>query len=404
MEQYKYSAMSNDGSRVEGVVEASDEFTAVSKIKAQNLPVVINIQQVKQKDMGILSADLGSKKVDTEALSVMCSQFSIILGAGVNIATCMQMISEQTADKKLAAMLRKSADDVAHGAGVAASMERNCEGLPLTFLETVRAGEQSGTMDESFKTLEKYYSKSHKLQQKIKQALSYPMFVIVIAIVVVAVIMIKVVPTMTGVFADFGSELPMITKALVGMSDFFRVGWPFMIALLIVGVGGFKMWVSTDKGKESHSRNMLKIPIIGNINRLNGAAQFANTMSALLRAGLPVSQALDTTGKVMDNYVLGQGLRGMVRKIEEGRRLGDVMRESALFPKTLTEMTAIGEETGELENTLDTIGDYYSNEADHATTQALAKLEPAIMVVLAIFVGWIVLAIYTPMFSMYNLM
>ncbi len=403
MEQYKYSAMSNDGSRVEGVVEASDEFTAVSKIKAQNLPVVINIQQVKQKDMGILSADLGSKKVDTEALSVMCSQFSIILGAGVNIATCMQMISEQTADKKLAAMLAKSADDVAHGAGVAASFERNCEGLPLTFIETVRAGEQSGTMDECFKTLEAYYSKSHKLQQKIKQALSYPLFVVVVAIVVVIVMMVKVVPTMTSVFEGFGGQLPAITVALVGMSKFFRVGWPFMIAVAVVGFGGFKMWVSTEKGKEQHSSNMLKIPVMGNINRLNGAAQFANTMSALLKAGLPVSQALDTTGKVMDNYVLGQGLRGMVRKIEEGRRLGDVMRESALFPKTLTEMTAIGEETGELESTLDTIGDYYANEADHATTQALAKLEPGIMVVLAIFVGWIVLAIYMPMFSMYNL-
>ncbi len=403
MATYKYTALSADGAKVNGVVDAIDEYAAVARIKAQ-YPVVIKVDAVVKNDaLAFLSKDI-NKKVDPKALSVMCSQFAIMLQSGMNIAVCMEMIANQTEDKKLKAMLHASAQDVSQGASVANSFEKNCEGLPVTFIETVRAGEYSGTLEHSFKTLEDYYSKSYQLAQKVRSAMSYPLFVIVVAIVVLFVVMIKVMPTLTAVFGDLGGEVPTITKVMIAMSDFFAAWWWLMAAVLVAFVVGTLLYGRTEKGRISQAKTLLKIPVLGNINTLNGAAQFANTMAALLEAGLPVGNALSVTSKVMDNYQLSLEVKRMVDQVEAGYRLGDCIRQSEYFPSILQEMTAIGEETGELEKTLQVIGAYYTNESDYAVQKAISKLEPTIMVFLAAFAGFIVLGIYLPMFTMYDLM
>ena len=238
MVTYKYTAMSADGAKVNGVIDAVDEYTAVARIKAQ-YPIVVKIDPVvKNEKLAFLSQDI-NKKVDLKALSVMCSQFAIMLQSGMNIAICIKMIANQTEDKKLKAMLDSSAQDVAQGASVAASFEKNCQGLPVTFIETVRAGELSGTLENSFHTLEVYYAKSYQLAQKVRSALTYPVFVLIIAIVVLLVIMIKVVPTLTGVFGELGGELPAITQFLINTSAFFGRWWWLIIGvLLFIVVGG----------------------------------------------------------------------------------------------------------------------------------------------------------------------
>ena len=397
MVTYKYTAMSADGAKVNGVIDAVDEYTAVARIKAQ-YPIVVKIDPVvKNEKLAFLSQDI-NKKVDLKALSVMCSQFAIMLQSGMNIAICIKMIANQTEDKKLKAMLDSSAQDVAQGASVAASFEKNCQGLPVTFIETVRAGELSGTLENSFHTLEVYYAKSYQLAQKVRSALTYPVFVLIIAIVVLLVIMIKVVPTIIG------GEMPMITQTLINTSGFLGRWWWLIIGVLLFIVVGGVLYSRTEKGKVFFAKMMLKMPTLGKINTLNGAAQFANTMSALLEAGLPVGNALSVTSKVMDNYILSLELRKIVDQVEAGYRLGDCMRQSEFFPQILQEMTAIGEDTGELEKTLQVIGAYYTNESDYAVQSAIAKLEPTIMVFLALFAGFIVIAIYLPMFTMYDLM
>lgn len=390
-----------DGAKVNGVVEATDEYEAVAKIKA-TCPIVLKITPVKQKE-GILTMEIGHRKINTKALSVMCSQFAIILRSGVPVAKCMEMIAKQTEDKQLKKMLEKSAEDVAQGSDVAGSFEKNCQGLPATFIETIRGGEQSGTMERSFETLEKYFEKSYKNRQKVQQAMTYPIFVVIVAVVVLAVVMIKVVPTLTETFADLGGELPLITRMLIDTSDFFRHNIIWMVVVLLVVLIASKVYTTTEKGRIQWNTLKLRIPVFGKIALLNGASQFANTMSALLTAGLTVNHSLEVTSKVMDNYVLGVETARMTGSIQEGHRLGDCMRKCQLFPETLTEMCAIGEETGELEDTLETVGAYYDNEAAHATAKAISKLEPTIMVVMALFAGFIVISIYLPMFTMYEL-
>lgn len=399
---YQYKALSVNGAKVNGVVEAVDEYAAVAQIKA-TCPIILDIKPVKEKT-SILSKEIGTPKLDHKALSVMCSQFSIILRSGVAIDTCMTLISRQVKDKHLKKMLEKSAEDVSKGNGIAASFEKNCPYLPSIFIETVRAGEESGTIEKSFETLHKYYDKSFKTKQKVKQATSYPIFVLILAVVVLAVVMIQVIPTIAETFVDLNGELPALTKAMIAMSEFAgkNIWWITLVILFVIIVG--KLYCNTEKGRVWWSEMSLKFPVLGNIAVLSGAAQFANTMSTLLAAGLSVSYSLEVTGKVLDNYVMGQEISRMTGSIEEGKRLGDCMRQSKYFPSTLTEMCAIGEEVGELETTLETIGTYYDNEAQHATEKAIQKLEPTILIIMAIFAGFIVIAIYLPMFSMYELM
>ncbi|MEG1566079.1 MAG: type II secretion system F family protein [Anaerovoracaceae bacterium] len=398
---YQYKAVSVDGAKVRGVIQATDEYTAVEKIKS-TCPIVIKVTPVKEKT-GFLTKEIGNPKIDTKALSVMCSQFAIILKSGVSIATCMEMIADQTEDKKLKKMLIGSAEDVSQGNSVASSFEKNCKGLPITFVETVRAGEQSGTLENSFNTLEKYYEKSYKTSQKVRRALSYPIFVISVAIVVMIIVMVKVIPTVSSIFDDLGGDMPMITKMLIGMSVFFQENILLIIGVILVVIIGLKLYCNTEKGRILWNTFKLNIPILGKIALLNGASQYANTMAALLTAGLSVHKSLEITAKIMDNYVLSLETSRMTGSIEEGKKLGECMRKCKHFPKTLTEMCAIGEETGELEETLGTIGSYFDNEADHATAQAIAKLEPTIMVLMALFAGFIVIAVYLPMFKIYDM-
>lgn len=398
---YQYQAISADGEKINGTLDAVDEYAAVAQLR-EMYTIVLNVKPQKEKG-GILSKEIGTRKIDQKALSVMCSQFSIILQSGVPIDTCMSLVSKQVKDKGLRIMLEKSAEDVSKGNSIATSFKKNCPHLPPTFIETIKAGEESGTIENSFATLQRYYDKSFKTKQKIKQALAYPSFVLSVAVVVLIIVMTTVVPSIATTFLDLGGDMPLITKLLIKMSDFFRENILWICVVLIAIVMLFRIYIKTEVGKRSWSTFYLKLPIIGNIGILNTCSQIANTMAALLNAGLSVSRALEITGRVLDNYMIGKEISQMTERIEQGKRLGECMRACKFLPDALVEMCTIGEETGELERTLDTIGSYYDNEAQHATEKAIQKLEPATLMLMAGFAGFIVCAIYLPMFYMYEL-
>lgn len=401
METFKYSALTSDGVRVKGVVDALDEYAAVDKIKAE-CPIVLKIQPISSSKSW-LEKDIGTR-FKPKVISLMCSQFATILGAGVDVESCINMVANQMKDKKIKRMLVMTAKDISDGNSIATSFEVNCEGLPATFIETVKAGEMSGNLEQSFKTLEKYYERSYKLKQKLKEAMAYPIFVVIIAIIVLSVVMIKVVPTLTKVFSDLGGDLPGPTVFLIKSSTFSATYWPVILMVILVIVILLKIYHNTENGKLKWHKRKLRLPVFGKINVCSGCADFANTLSALLTAGLPLPQALEVTAKVLDNYAMQKETRIMQEQVEVGYKLGDLMKNSKIFPQTLAEMVSVGENTGDLEDTLTTIGDYYSNEANYYMNLAISRLEPTLLVLLALFAGFIVLAIYLPMFTMYDLM
>ena len=252
--------------------------------------------------------------------------------------------------------------------------------------------------------MSRHYEKQTRIMGKVRGAMIYPAFVLMIAVAVVAVLMVKVVPTFTATFQDLGAELPGMTKALIAISDFFRNHFlklaAFFLALFLV----LKLYGNTEEGRINLAKLQLKLPVLGNIARLNAASQYSNTMAMMLEAGLPISRAVSITAKVMDNYFVGESVGKISRRLEEGAMLGTSLREADCLPDILVDMNMVGEETGELERTLNTIAGYYDSELEQATADALAKLEPAILCVLALVAGFIVISMYMAMFSMYNAM
>ena len=405
MVTYKYAAVSRDGKKVSGVIDAFNEMDAAAKLKESYSIVLQLIPAKDNKAASFLSADIGGNKLNAKAFTLMCSQFAVILKSGIPITRTVQLIADKMTDKPLKRILEQVSEDVEAGRSLSASFaERGKKILPTTFLETIHAGEESGSLDASFDSVSKHFEKQTKMRGKVRSALIYPTFVLIIAIVVVAVLMIKVVPTFTAIFDDYGAELPFMTKLLIAISDFFRnyifilVGIAAAIALVM------KLYGNTEAGRINIAKKQLKIPVLGNIATLNAASQFANTMAMMLGAGLPMTKAVTITSRVMDNYYISKEIGKITAKLEEGRTLGTSLRESGCLPDILVDMTAVGEDSGEMEQTLTMTAGYYDSELEQATAEALAKLEPTIMVFLAVVAGFIVISIYMAMFSIYAAM
>ena len=398
MTTYKYRAKAEDGSTVNGVIEAYDEYEAIDQIR-QTYPVVEKIAPVrKDRKFNInLNEPLW---VSDKTLALTSNQFFIMLKAGLPMSRVIELIAGQTADKLMKRILLACAADVAAGYSLANSLEKNGKKIPAVFIETVRAGEESGTLETSFKSLENYYSRANKTKKKVKSALTYPIIVLILAVVVIAVVMVVLVPRMTETLQSFGTELPLVTRILIAISKFFSSSWYYLlIAIAVIGIALFSHG-KTEKGKLVYSKIRMKLPVLGKIAKYNAAAQTANTLATLLAAGLPVTKALDIVSRVLDQRCVGEELNKAVVKLENGMSLGEALSDSKYLPPMLLEMISVGEASGSLEDTLQTIGLYYSEEATAASDAALALLEPTITIVLGVVVGFIVIGIYIPMFSM----
>lgn len=400
MTVYKYKALSKDGSKVSGVVEAYDEFEAVARIKAE-CSVVLKIDAVPEKRRR--RVDLNEPLwVNDKVLSLTASQFAILLKAGMSTARTVEIIAQQTTDRLMKRILTEVAQDVAAGYSLSQSLETRGKKIPMAFIETVRAGEESGTLEESFARLVTYYEKSYKIRSKVRGAMMYPLFLAVLAVVVIIIITNVTVPVVANIIVGSGGELPLPTKILLGVYEFFGRWWWLVIGLLAAAVTGGILYGKTEKGRMRYARLSMRLPVLGKISVLKSASQFAGTMATLLAAGLPVTRALTITGRVLDNCAVGATVDQCTLGIEEGRRLGDVLRPNPYLPPLLTEMTAVGEESGALEDTLTTIGAYFDSEVERASGKALSMLEPIITIVMGVVIGFIVIALYLPMFTMYN--
>ena len=402
MAQFQYTAVSKNGEKVSGLIDAFNEMDAANRIR-QSCDVILKLTEATEGKPGLLNIDIGGNKLNSKAFTVMCSQFAIILRAGVPLARAVHLIADKTTDKALKRMLKQVAEDVEGGRSLSASFEDHGKKLlPATFIETLRAGEASGSIDRSFETMQAHFDKQVKTKAKVKSAMAYPLFVIAIAVVVVAVVMIVVIPKLTPMFTEFGGEIPFMMRSLIAVSDFFRKYILVMVAIVAAIIVGVKLYGNTEAGRIELAKLQLKLPILGNIAELTGASEFANSMAALMNAGLPIPRALTITARTMSNYYLSTENGKLSGELEAGRTLGRSMTEQGLMPDILVDMVGVGEDTGELAQTLETVAQFYDAELEEATKAALAKLEPAMLVFIAIFAGYIVIAIYTGMFSMYS--
>jgi len=396
---FKYKGVSQSGAPVSGTVEAFDRYDAVNKAR-QSCPVVTEVTEVSNGKG--LNIEIGSQKIGLKPLSLMCNQFAIILGAGLPLVRCVELIADQMADRNLKKILKQVAGDVAAGSTLSSSFENRGKNLPSTFIESIRAGEQSGNLDAAFARLSTYYVKANKNKQKVASALVYPCFVLAVAVVVIAVIMIVAIPSISSSFAQSGTQLPLLTRIMIGVSNFMAHNWLYILCVIIAIVMAIKIYQHTEQGRLNLAKLALNIPVLGKVNSLSNCSQFANTMSAMVASGIPIVKAVGVAGRAMSNYCMSLGIQNTAPGLESGQRLADCMRKSPYLPPLLVEMTAVGEETGELEHTLEVVSDYYDNESDVASARALSLLEPILIVFLGIFVLLVLLSVYLPMFGMYD--
>ncbi|WP_408069804.1 type II secretion system F family protein [Butyrivibrio sp. JL13D10] len=405
MNSYKYTALSASGEQVRGMLEAIDQLEATAKIREQ-YDVVLSIKEIKRDSFelpGFLSADITAKKLDSKAFTLMCSQFATILTAGIPIARAVKLIGDKTTNKFLRKLLGEVFADVEAGRSLSSSFEDHGQGvLPPTFCETIRAGEEAGDLSGAFDSMFRHFDKQTKMGAKVKSAMTYPLFVLFVAVIVVIILMVKVVPTFTALFDEIGEQLPLPTRILIGVSVFFRDNIFIIITLLALIIILFVVYKKTPKGALEIAKLQLKLPLFGNIVELNAASLFANTMATMISAGLPMTRSVSITSRVMTNEIYKQKIAEMVGSIEEGRTIAESMRKTEVMPDILTDMVAVGEETGEMKHTMDVVAKYYDNELEQAVAKVIAMLEPALLIFIALVAGFIVIAIYMAMFSMYQ--
>lgn len=398
MAEFKYRAQSLSGELVNGVVEADDQFEAVAKIK-QTCPVVLEMTEVskltKERTRRV-------KKVNDKTLSLICDRFATLLKVGLPVVKCVEMLSRQMEDKALCKLLKDISSDVAMGRSLFSSFSVHEGVFPSTFLESIRSGEESGDLDKAFERLKHYYERTSKTKQKVMSALSYPAFTMVIAVVVIVIIMVVAVPMFTESFASMGTEIPIATKILIAISNFFIKYGLYVGILLVIAFLALRVYMRTEQGAETVAAFVIALPIIGPIIQLSAASQFAHTMAMMLSSGTPILNCIMTAGRGVGNYVMRRDILEAADEVEEGKSLGSCLAKSKFLPPMLVEMTVMGEETGTLETTLDAVGNFYDNEVDIATSTAVSVLEPAIISVLAIVVVFILFSVYLPMFGMYG--
>ena len=401
---YKYTARAKNGEKVSGVIEAYNEIDAMERIR-RTCDVVEKITPMGADKKRLMDIQIGGNKINDKAFTLMCSQFAIILGAGIPVARTVRLIAAKTSDKNLKRILNQVGDDVEGGRSMSASFSDRGGGMfPDTFIETVRAGEETGSINKSFETMHEHYDKVLKLKKRIKGAMAYPAFVLTLAVIVVIILMIKVVPTFMESFEGLGVEMPALTKALIAVSDFFQNYIIHLVVGITAIVLAFKIYSGTDSGRMKIAEMTRGLPLAGNVSILTSATQFTNSMSTMLGAGLPMVRALNITARTISNAFVSKKITEMAQRVEEGRPVGATLKETATMPDILVDMVTVGEASGEMEDTLKTIGAYYDVELDSAISATMAKLEPAIMVGLAAVVGFIVIAIYGAMFDIYGAM
>lgn len=406
MKAFRYEGLSASGAVVDGVVEAIDRDDAAAKAR-EYCRVLVKIEPVSAgKVNDIMNADLGlllsGGKIKAKKLALLSSQLSIELKAGLPLVRSLRLVAENEEDKHLKKILEEVADDVQAGHGLARSFQTRAPKLPSTFIETIRAGEASGRLDDSFDRLKTYFENQDAVASKVGSAMIYPAMLIAVAVVVVMVIMIFAVPVFEDSFSSMGNELPLPTKLLIGMSNFMTENVLLLIAIVAILVIGVILFRKSEAGRHFFARLAMTFPGISLVNRMNAAAQFASTLSTMMAAGLPLIQATHITAATAENLLVSEEIEAACKGVLEGYTLSRGLRRSQYLPTLLLEMTAVGEETGHLEETLNVVSDYYTKEVDTAVKRALGILEPCITIVLAVVVVFILLSVYLPIFSMYG--
>jgi type IV pilus assembly protein PilC len=314
---------------------------------------------------------------------------------------CLEILSSQQENKTFQKVLAGTRGAVEGGSTLSAAMKQYPKVFDALYANMVEAGETGGILDTILQRLAAYIEKNVKLQRAVKSALVYPIGVLTIAAAVITLLLWKVVPVFATLFAGLGVDLPLPTRIVIGLSHFVGSIFGFLIFVAILGfVVGLKVWYGTPGGRMAIDTIILKLPVLGLLMRKIAVARFTRTLGTLISSGVPILEGLDITAKTSGNAVIEKALTQVRKSLEEGKSLTDPLKESEVFPGMVTQMIAVGEQTGAMDAMLQKIADFYEEEVDAAVKDLLTALEPIMIVFLGLVVGGVVISMYLPLFSL----
>lgn len=402
MPKFNYKARNNMGKVTEGTIEADSE-SAVAGILRQKRLEVLSVSQGGGLG-GLLTALLKKGgNVTTKDVVVFSRQFSTMVNAGLPILQGLTIVAEQAENPDFRAVMTKVRDDISNGVPLSEAMAKYPKAFNTLYVNMVKAGEQGGILDVIFERLSEYLEKAEGVARKVKSAMMYPMVVMTVAILVVVFLMMKVVPTFADVFTSFGGKLPWPTQVVVNASDFLASSWYLLLGAIIGVITAISLYRKTKMGAYNWDLMMMKLPVFGPLVRKSSIAKFARTLGTLIKSGVPIMDALETVAKTAGNLVVEKAVNGARDSVREGKTLTQPLKESKVFPPMVTQMINVGEETGALDTMLSKIADFYEDEVDAAVDGLTSIIEPILIVFLGVTIGFIVVAMFMPMFEMGNL-
>lgn len=396
---FTYEAVNESGKKLKGMVKAQNKQLAITELRGRGI-TIRSIQEQRKTTMD-LEIHIG-RAVKLEDFVIFCRQFATLIRAGIQIDQAVSILEDQSTSKYLKAALGDISEQIRSGHPLSKGMGEHPKVFPDMFVNMMASGETGGNLDEVLERMAEHYEKEHKTVQKVKSAMTYPIVVLVIAIVVVIFLLLKIVPTFADMFLEQGSELPLITKFVMSSSDAIVHYWWMFLAGVIGIIVLYRSFASSEEGKYWIDTIKFKIPVFGIILKKAAVARMTRTMSSLFVSAVPVLQALDVTAKVVGNRVIAKVLRDAKDSLQQGKMLSEPIQKSGIFPKMVVQMLIIGEETGQVDNMLAKIADFFEADVDQSVDRLKAVIEPLMLLFISSIVGVIVAAIMSPMFKMYD--
>jgi type IV pilus assembly protein PilC len=402
MPNFKYKARNQLGKVTEGTIVAENESAVAGALRQKRLEL---ISASPAGGLGGILKALTQKggKVTTKDIVVFSRQFSTMVNAGLPILQGLTIVAEQAENPQFRVVMTKVRDEISNGVPLSEAMGKFPKVFSTLYVNMVKAGEQGGILDVIFERLSEYMEKAEGVTRKVKSAMMYPIVVMSVALLVVIFLMVKVVPTFRDVFASFGAKLPAPTQFLIDLSAFLS-SWKagFLVAFLFAAWVIITLYRKTKAGAYNWDKMILALPVFGVLAQKASVAKFARTLGTLIKSGVPIMDALETVAKTSGNLVLERAVYNARDSVREGKTLTQPLKESKVFPPMVTQMINVGEETGALDTMLSKIADFYEDEVDAAVEGLTSIIEPILIVFLGVTIGFIVVAMFMPMFEIGN--
>jgi len=393
MPAYAWKGKNRLGEVQEGVLVSNSRDAAAATLKRNGIEVM---------NVRVMAAEGGRSlgKVPPKDLAIFTRQFSVMIDAGLPLVQCLEILGAQQTHKGFQRIIESVRDDVEKGSTLQAALSKHPKAFNDLFVNMVGAGESGGILDVILQRLSGYIEKSVKLTGKVKSAMTYPVAVISIAIIVVVIIMVKVIPVFSAMYSGLGSKLPYPTLVCIALSDAIINYWWLMTVAIVMVVIGLRQYYKTPLGHLQIDTVLLHLPVLGDVLRKVAVARFCRTLGTLISSGVPILEGMDITAKTAGNLVIQNAILKSKDAVEQGRNISTPLAETKVFPPMVVQMVGVGEATGALDAMLAKVADFYEDEVDNAVSSLTSLMEPIMIAILGGIVGFIVVAMYMPIFGL----